>query len=102
MSKFSLLVLALLAWPALSPAQSAPERHQAALAAADPDAAVPTPRYRSVLAHTPRGVVQDSANWQHANAQVGQYRRGHSDILRAEQTDAPRPAPARPHPESQP
>lgn len=77
------LALALLAAPALSPAQTAPP---SIAAVADPAAPVPAPVYRSALAHAPRGVVQDSQDWRGANAQVGRFRRGHADILKWEQS----------------
>lgn len=102
----TLLALAVLAWPALSLAQSTPEKTSAAIAAiaaiaADPGAPVPAVRYRSALEHSPRGVVQDSEDWRAANARVGQFARGHSDILKAEQaqgTDQPAVSPSTPAP----
>lgn len=89
-----LLALALLAAPALSPAQSTPAIPPAV---ADPAATVPAPEYRSALAHGPRGVAQDSADWKAANAEVGQFRRGHTDILKWEQSQGTAPA-AKPQP----
>lgn len=41
--------------------------------------------YRSVFADVSRGVEAGSINWREANDQVGQYRRGHVDILKWEQ-----------------
>ncbi len=96
----TLLVLAVLAWPALSLAQSTPEKTSATIAA-DPGAPVPAVRYRSALEHSPHGVVQDSEDWRAANARVGQFARGHSDILKAEQvqgTDQPAVSPSTPVP----
>lgn len=93
----TLLTLAVLAWPALSLAQSTPEK----TSAADPGAPVPAVRYRSALEHNPHGVVQDSEDWRAANARVGQFARGHSDILKAEQaqgTDQPAVSPSTPVP----
>lgn len=87
--------LALLAVPTLSPAQAALD---SPAAVANPAATVPAPEYRSVLAHSPRGVAQDSVDWKAANAEVGRNTRGHVDILKWEQaqgtapTTAPQPA----------
>ncbi len=50
----------------------------------DPSAVVPAVGYRSVFADTPTGVEMESADWNKANAQVGQFRRGHVDILKWE------------------
>ena len=85
MTKNTLLALAVLAWPALNLAQSAPETTTATTAAADPAAPVPTLHYRSALMYHPRGVAQGSDDWAAANARVGQFTRGHVDILKAEQ-----------------
>lgn len=81
----TLLVLAVLAWPALSLAQNAPDQTRTPPAAADADASVPALRYHSALVYSPRGVVQDQDDWAAANARVGQFARGHADILKAEQ-----------------
>ena len=88
-----LFALALIA-PALSLAQNAPP---ALAAAADPAATAPVPVYRSALQGGPRGVVNDSADWKAANAEVGQFRRGHTDILKWEQSQGTAPA-AKPQP----
>ena len=55
-------------------------------------ASEPVPRvaYRSVFVDTPTGVEQESADWKKANAEVGQYRRGHVDILKWEAEQARR------------
>ena len=69
---------------------------------ADPsqaDAKVPLPIYRSVFQNTPRGVDGETADWKKANAEVGQFRRGHADLLRWEARHA---APAAPTPSSPP
>jgi hypothetical protein len=55
---------------------------------ADPKAAVPAAQYRSVFADTPTGVEQEQADWKKANAEVGQFRRGHVDILKWEADQA--------------
>ncbi len=82
----TLLALAFLAWPALSPAQARP-------AAAPTDAPAATPlAYRPAFDQLPRGVVaprdttpgNDTAAWRSANDTVGRHTRGHSDVLRWE------------------
>lgn len=100
MRKITLLALAVLAWPTLNLAQSAPEKTRAPSAVADADASVPALRYHSALVYSPRGVVQDQDDWAATNARVGQFARGHADILKAEQAQAtltpaipPAPAP---------
>lgn len=50
----------------------------------DPASPVPTVLYRSVFADTPRGVETDTVDWKAANADVGQFTRGHMDILKWE------------------
>ena len=47
------------------------------------DAASPVPplEYRSVFADFPRGVEQGGGNWKAANKAVGQFQRGHIDLL---------------------
>ena len=82
----ALLALALLAGPALSPAQ---ERPPAAPADAPAASAL---AYRPAFDHLPRGVVaprdttpgNDTAAWRAANDTVGRHTRGHSDVLRWE------------------
>ena len=88
MKRITLLALAVLAWPTLNLAQSAPEKIRATPAAADAGASVPPLRYHSALVYDPRGVVQDQDDWAAANARVGQFKRGHADILKAEQAQA--------------
>ncbi len=60
---------------------------------ADPAAVVPRAAYRSVFADTPTGVEAEQADWKKANAEVGQFRRGHMDLLKWEEERA-RTAPA--------
>lgn len=88
MRKITLLALAVLAWPTLNLAQNTPEKTSATSAAADAGASVPALRYHSALVYGPRGVVQDQDDWTAANARVGQFARGHADILKAEQAQA--------------
>jgi hypothetical protein len=63
----------------------------------NPALAVEPVEYRSVFADLPRGVEAGSIDWREANDQVGQFRRGHVDILRWEQQqDAATPRPTEP------
>ena len=57
----------------------------------DPTAAVPPVVYQSVFSDTSTGVEMESADWKKANAEVGQFKRGHADILKWDeaQTKAP-------------
>lgn len=59
---------------------------------ADPAAAVPPARYRSVFADTPTGVEPGATDWVKANADVGEFRNGFVDILRWEQAQKVQPA----------
>lgn len=102
MTKTTLLALAVLAWPALNLAQSAPEKTTAATAAADPAAPVPALHYQSALVYSPRGVAQGADDWVAANARVGQFARGHADILKAEQAQGQPAKPDAPAPGAQP
>lgn len=99
MTKTTLLALAVLAWPALNLAQSAPEK---TTAAADPVAPVPALHYQSALVYSPRGVTQGTDDWAAANARVGQFARGHADILKAEQAQGQPAKPDAPAPGAQP
>jgi hypothetical protein len=58
---------------------------------ADPEAPVPTTPYRSALAGLPVGVETGSTGWSRANAEVGQFPRGHADILKWEAQQAAQP-----------
>jgi hypothetical protein len=52
---------------------------------ADPAAAVPRVEYRSVFQGVPAGVEEETLDWKKANAQVGQFPRGHVDLLKWEE-----------------
>ena len=56
----------------------------AADAVVDPAVVVPAVLYRSVFVDTPVGVESDEVDWRQANDDVGQFRRGHVDILKWE------------------
>ena len=88
-----LLFLGALAVPGLQ-AQSVPVPPSAAApglpsttaldAVLDPAAPVPAVQYRSVFGHAPTGVESTEVDWRRANDDVGQFRRGHIDILKWE------------------
>lgn len=86
-----LALLTALALPAgvnLAQAQAAPYPRldpQPTAQAANPDTPVPPALYRSVFAGLPTGVEQTSLDWKKANADVGQFKRGHPDLLKWEQ-----------------
>ena len=52
----------------------------------DPTATVPPVVYQSVFVDTPKGVETGTSDWKNANAEVGQFRRGHVDILKWEES----------------
>ena len=54
---------------------------------------VPAVAYRSVFADLPQGVENTALDWKAANAAVGQFKRGHADLLKWEQEQARTPAP---------
>lgn len=64
--------------------------------ATDPASQVPAVSYRSVFTDTPKGVETDTLDWKAANAQVGQFLRGHIDILKWEAAQPKPPTPASP------
>lgn len=80
MQKILLLIVAL-ALPAFGAAQAL---------VTDPAIPVPSVLYRSVFADTPAGVETESVDWKKANAEVGQFRNGHADILKWEAAQAAR------------
>ena len=55
---------------------------------ASPTAYAPPVVYRSVFVDTPTGIETAETDWKKANAAVGQFKRGHIDILRAEEAQA--------------
>lgn len=93
--KHSIFGSVLLVAHALAPAQVAsapqlaPQTHPA-----DASVAVSPVVYQSVFADTPTGVEVKTIDWKKANADVGQFSRGHVDILKWEdaQSRAPKAA----------
>jgi hypothetical protein len=55
---------------------------------ADPASPVPAVLYRSAFVDTPQGVETGTLPWKDANAEVGQFTRGHIDILKWEAAQA--------------
>lgn len=104
-----LALLAALALPAassLAPAQAAalyPTLDpQPTAQAASPDTPVPPALHRSAFADLPAGVEQTSVDWKTSNAIVGQFPRGHADLLKWEraQEKAPGKAPEKVQPQA--
>jgi hypothetical protein len=56
----------------------------------NPAVFVPPVLYRSVFVDTPTGVETESLDWRRANADVGQFKRGHVDVLKWEEEQAAR------------
>jgi hypothetical protein len=86
-----LALLAVLVLPAAASVQAAPYPQldpQATTQAAHPETPVPAALYRSVFADLPTGVEKTSIDWKKANADVGQFKRGHADLLKWEQEQA--------------
>lgn len=67
-------------------------------AVASPTAYAPPVLYRSVFVDTPTGIETNEHDWRQANAEVGQFKRGHVDILRWEEAQAKKAASAEPAP----
>ena len=70
----------------MRPAPGAPA--QSTHAVTNPAAPVPAVLYRSVFVDTPTGVEAEEVDWKKANAEVGQFKRGHIDLLKLEQPPA--------------
>jgi hypothetical protein len=60
--------------------------------AADPASPVPAARYLSAFAGVATGVEPAADDWKKANAAVGQFPRGHADLLKWEQAQDGKPA----------
>ena len=77
---------------------------QPALQAANPLAQVPLANYQSALRGLPQGVDSQSTDWRSANDTVGQFKRGHIDLLKLENAPPAQPGaqPSLSQPRSQP
>ena len=60
-------------------------------AVVNPSVFVPAVLYRSVFKDTPAGVETDETDWKKANAEVGQFQRGHIEILQWESSQKVKP-----------
>ena len=77
-------------------APQVPSQATAMPSVTNPAAAVPPVVYQSVFADTPTGVEMESADWKKANAEVGQFKRGHVDILKWEEAQGKSPMAPKP------
>ncbi len=66
--------------PLTALAQAAPP----GIDAANPEVFAPPPVYRSVFADIPTGVEPANVPWRQANDTVGQFERGHMDVIKWE------------------
>lgn len=85
---------------------SVPLDPTATLQASQPNSPVAPVAYRSAFADLPQGLEQTPTDWKSANAAVGQFKRGHADLLKWEQDQARKPGasnnPAKPTAGGQP
>jgi hypothetical protein len=67
---------------------------EATLLASNPATPVPSVEYRSPFQDIPKGVEINVVDWKTSNATVGQFKRGHADLLKweAEQLRTKTPA----------
>ena len=79
-------ISSLLAFAISGASAFAPTGALAQASVADPNAAVPSVVYQSVFGESPTGVETRSDDWKKANAEVGQFKRGHVDILKWEES----------------
>lgn len=86
------------AWAQTTPAGMTSSQVKPALTATvtDPGAPVSPVVYQSVFAGTPTGVEMESADWKKANAEVGQFKRGHVDILKWDEAQTQTPMQSKP------
>lgn len=56
---------------------------------------VPPVAYRPVFQDLPKGVESTVLDWKTSNANVGQFKRGHADVLKWDQEQAAKQAPAK-------
>ena len=77
MNQFSLVVTAIFISLTLAPASA-----MAQATVSDPGASVPIVVYQTVFNQSPTGVETKSVDWKKANIEVGQFKRGHVDILK--------------------
>ena len=85
------LALVLVAHAQAQPAVPALAEPARTLQASDAASPVPALPYRSVFADLPKGVEEGSGDWKAANKAVGQFPRGHIDLLQWEKARAAKP-----------
>jgi len=91
------MLLAVLGGPVAALSQTLPQQ---AAAAATADMPVPVIAYQPLEPVGASALVQELQDWKAANAAVGQYPRGHRDIVKWEKAQLPAPAAAMPTPEA--
>lgn len=91
------MLLALLGGPVAALSQTLPQQ---AAAAATADMPVPAIAYQPLEPVGASALVQELQDWKAASAAVGQYPRGHRDIVKWEKAQLPAPAAAMPTPEA--
>lgn len=70
------------------------QNRQPTLQASQASTPVPPVAYRSVFLDVPKGVETTVLDWKASNANVGQFKRGHADVLKWEQEQAAKAKPA--------
>lgn len=75
-------------WVHAQPAGSVQLNPLPTLEASAPTTPVPAVLYHSPLAGLPTGIAQTTLDWKAANAAVGQFPRGHADLLQWEEEQA--------------
>ena len=85
---FALVLVAHVQAQPAAPTLTEPAR---TLQASDATSPVPALPYRSVFADLPKGVEEGSGDWKAANKAVGQFPRGHIDLLQWEKARAAKP-----------
>ena len=83
MSQFSLMTTVIFSSLTFASANA-----MAQAAVTDASASVPPVVYQSVFNQSPTGVETKSVDWKKANAEVGQFKRGHVDILKWDESQA--------------
>ena len=81
MNQFQLMATAILSSMAFAPASA-----MAQATVTDAGVSVPPVIYQSVFNQSPTGVETKSVDWKKANTEVGQFKRGHVDILKWEES----------------
>lgn len=75
-----------LAWA--QPVGSVQQDRQPTWQASQTATPVPPVAYQSAFDDMPKGVASATQDWKAANASVGQFQRGHADLLKWEQAEA--------------